>query len=70
VSAPTWNAVAPLLSRWHLALVPHRDGTWDVLAFGGGGLQVDARRVPFPALPQAIADVAVRCDAAARAREP
>jgi hypothetical protein len=62
---PAWNDVAPMLERWQIALVPHADRSWDVLAFlAGVGPQVDARHIDFAALPQAIAAVAARCEAA------
>jgi hypothetical protein len=70
---PSWATVAPLLQRWQIALVPHRDGTldqvqgglWDVLATCPGAVlpAQEAYRVPFARLPQAIADVAARCAA-------
>ena len=61
----TWASVAPLLARWQMALVPHRDGTWDVLAGFDrlSGVQ-EARAVPWADVPQAITDVAARCEAA------
>jgi hypothetical protein len=66
MSESTWNDVAPLLARWAMALVPHRDGSWDVLAFlAGCGPQGDARYVECARLPAAIAEVAARCAAAA-----
>ena len=78
--APRWDQVAPLLQRWQIALVPHRDGAWDVLAgFDRPGSRPwigvqgrpgqalsgvqEARYVAFAQLPQAIADVAARCEA-------
>lgn len=69
--APSWASVAPLLARWQMALVPHRDGQWDVLA---GFVESwrphhDARCIPFAALPQAIADVAAQCEREKRRKE-
>jgi hypothetical protein len=62
---PSWATVAPLLERWQIALAPHRDGTWDVVAFHTGiGPPHDARQVPFARLPQTIADLAAQCEAA------
>jgi hypothetical protein len=65
---PSWATVAPLLARWQIALAPHRDGSWDVLAtFPGANLPVhEAWRVPFARLPEAIAAVAAQCEAAAK----
>jgi hypothetical protein len=64
----TWNDVAPLLERYQIALVPHPDRSWDVLAFLPDlGPHVDARRVDFAALPAVIAAVAARCAADAAA---
>jgi hypothetical protein len=64
--------VAPLLARWHIALVPHRDGTWDVLAgfVESWRPHQEARGVPFRRLPQAIADVAARCAAEEKRETP
>lgn len=63
---PSWASVAPLLERWQMALVPYRDRLWDVIACAAGSKsQGIARRVPFAALPQAIADVAAQCEARA-----
>ena len=66
----TWQDVAPLLARWFICLLPSTDGSWDVLAgFPPVGLpRLDARRVPFAGLPQAIAEVAARCAAAEEER--
>lgn len=63
--AVTWDDVAPLIAQWSMALVPHRDGSWDVLAtFPGANLPVhEAYRVPFARLPAAIQSVAARCAA-------
>lgn len=49
---PSWASVAGLLERWQMALVPHRDGCWDVLAgFVSHYLPHHAaRRVPFAPL--------------------
>lgn len=67
----TWTDVAPLLARWQIALVPHFDRTWDVLAGYSDytlPLQGDYR-VPFRDVPAAIAQVAARCAAAPREEE-
>ena len=68
----TWDDVAPLLARWQMALVPHRDGSWDVLAtFPGATPPVhEAYRVPFDRLPEAIVSVAARCEADTREEKP
>ena len=60
---PSWPEVASLLERWQMALVPHPEGLWDVLAGESGhGLPMhEAHRVPFAQLPQAIAALAARC---------
>jgi transcriptional regulator with XRE-family HTH domain len=64
--AATWASVAPLIARWQIALVPHRDGTWDVLAgFDRLSGVHDAHHVAWPDVPQTIADLAARCEAAA-----
>ena len=62
---PSWASVAPLLARWQMALIPARDGLWDVLAgFVTSWMpHHDARRVPFAQLPAAIAALAARCEA-------
>jgi hypothetical protein len=62
---PSWASVAPLLERWQMALVPHLDRVWEVIAFAGGsGPRASAHRVPWPEVPQAIVDLAARCEAA------
>lgn len=69
---PAWDAVAPLLARWRMALIPHQDGTWDVLTGYDSRLLTgvfDVHLVPFAGLPQAIAALAARCAAAAREEE-
>ena len=61
----TWATVAPLLARWQMAVLPHLDGSWDVV----GWYRLAGRRPPqrlavaWPDVPQAIADVAARCQA-------
>jgi hypothetical protein len=58
----TWDEVLPLLERWQIALVPHPDRSWDVLAFGVPFVPPqDVRGVAFAGLPQAIKDLAARC---------
>lgn len=59
----TWAEVTRLLGRWRLSVVGRNDGTWDVHAPGGTPAR---RRVWWRDLPQAITDVAARCEAAAK----
>lgn len=69
---PSWVTVAPLLARWQMALIPHDDRSWDVLAGYPRGWTGPIRSVygvAFAVLPAAIADVAARCEAAAGAGE-
>lgn len=62
----SWATVAPLLARWQIALVPQRDRTWDLVSGypRACGLPVHgALGVLFADVPQAILDVAARCEA-------
>ena len=70
--SPSWASVAPLLERWQIALMPQRDRSWDLVSGfpRACGLPVHgATAVLWAALPQAIADVAARCEAAAAGQE-
>ena len=63
---PSWATVAPLLARWQMLLLPTQDRSWDVCSGWPrlcGLPRHAARGVPFAALPQAIQDVAARCEA-------
>lgn len=66
---PSWASVAPLIARWQMALVPLAPGTWHVLPNYPHALALPRHlgetAVPFEGLPQAIADVAARCEATA-----
>ena len=61
---PSWATVAPLLERWQIALLPAAPGLWTVTSgwpSATGLPRYAERRVPFHALPAAIAAVAARC---------
>lgn len=62
----TWASVAPLLARWQMALLPFPDRSWDVHAgypVRWTGPRLSLYGIAWADLPQAIADVAARCEA-------